>query len=432
MVIRLYHEKRKKMKTSKIIATLLVLAGYSSFAQDQPESEQAGRSQALNIFFDCGQCDMEYFKTQLTAVNYVNDSHDADVHILVSSMPTGSGGEEYNIRLQGRGQYSFMTDTVYATMPEYYSTEETRLELLGKIKLGLVPFLLKTPYGDKLSLSIDEIPLPVEEKDPWRSWVFDISGSGSLSRQKYYESYNLMGNLYLSKITPAIKIESTNYFGYNESSYSYPDSDTITTYKMDQRDFYSQNLFVKSLGKRWGFGGFASFCKSEYSNLDFQMIAGPAAEFNIFDYDEAATRQCRILYSLNYEHSNYHDLTIYNKMAEDLFRQDLSINFTYFEPWGTLSAIATGSSYLDDLSQYSVGASAMASVRIFKGLSLNISGGASYSQNQRSLMPAPDDPRDIVTGQWQMEEGLGYSINLGISYRFGSKNNNAVNARFGY
>jgi hypothetical protein len=201
---------------------------------------------------------------------------------------------------------------------------------------------------------------------------------------------------------------------------------------MDQKDFYSQDLVVWSLGKHWGIGGFTSFCKSEFSNLDFQMIAGPAVEYNIFDYAEAATRQCRILYALNFEHSEYNQSTIYGKMVDDLFRQDLSINFTYFETWGTLSATAVGSSYLNDMSQYSAGASALASVRVFRGLSFNVSGSVSYSQNQRSLMPAPDDPRDIVTGQWQMEEGLGYSLNAGISYRFGSKNNNAVNPRFGY
>lgn len=37
-----------------------------------------------------------------------------------------------------------------------------------------------------------------------------------------------------------------------------------------------------------------------------------------------------------------------------------------------------------------------------------------------------------LDGQWEMEQGFSYSINAGISYRFGSKNNNAVNPRFGY
>ena len=119
-------------------------------------------------------------------------------------------------------------------------------------------------------------------------------------------------------------------------------------------------------------------------------------------------------------------------MTDDLFRQDLSINFSYYEPWGTLSASAFGSSYLNDMSQFAVGVSATGYIRIFKGLSLNLSGGVGYSQNQRSLREVQDNPNEIITGQMEMEEGFSYSINIGIGYRFGSKNNNAVNPRFGF
>jgi len=325
-----------------------------------------------------------------------------------------------------------MKDTIKAVLPEHYSADETRQALLERIRLGLVPFLLKTPYGDKLSLTIEESPLPVEEKDPWKSWVFDISGAGSLSCQKYYNSYSLNGSLYISKITSGIKLESSNNFGLNESNYSYYDSDTLTTYYITQKDLYSQNLFVKSLGNHWGLGGFTSFGRSKYENIDFQMVTGPAVEYNIFSYEEASTREFRILYSVTYEHSKYYYTTIYDKMTDDLFRQDLSINFSYYEPWGTVCATAGGSAYLNDMSQYSLRASAIANVRIFKGLSLSVSGGAGYSQNQRYLREGIPDPSEVLTGQWQLEEGFSYSINVGFSFRFGSKNNNAVNPRFGY
>jgi hypothetical protein len=133
-----------------------------------------------------------------------------------------------------------------------------------------------------------------------------------------------------------------------------------------------------------------------------------------------------------YEHSKYNSPTIYGKMTDDLFSQNLSINFSYYEPWGTLSASAGGSAYLQDMSQFAVGTSATAYVKIFKGLSFNVSGSLGYSQNQRSLRDGYADPMEVVTGQYEMEEGLNYGINVGISFRFGSKNNNAVNPRFGY
>jgi len=420
------------MKKSIAIFMFLLASFHCSFSQDQDDTTTVDQDSRLNIYLDCYSCDDAYFKTNFTAVNYVNDIQDADVQILVSSLPTGSGGEKYNIRLFGRERYKFMNDTVLAVLPEYYTYDETRSALLQKIQLGLVPYLLKTPYAEKLSLYIDESPVMAELKDPWNNWIFDISGSGSFASQKYAESYRLNGSFYASKITREIKIESSNYFSFSESRFSYFDQDTLNTYKSSQREIASQNLFVKSLGNHWGLGGFASFGRSEYSNLDFQLNIGPAVEYNIFSYDEASTRECRILYSLMYEHSNYNTLTVYNKMRDDLFTQDLSINFSYYEPWGSLSASAGGSSYLNDLSQFSVGAGAAASLQVSKGLSLIVSGSVSYSQNQRSLREGFADPRGVISGEWEMEQGLSYSINVGISFRFGSKKNNAVNPRFGF
>ncbi len=420
------------MKTWIAIILLFFASFYYSFSQQQPDTATAVKNSALNIFLDCNECDFEYFKTSFTSVNYVNDVFDADVHILVASLPTGSGGLNYSIRLIGKGRYKMMIDTVTAIISEDFSADESRQALLDKIRLGLVPYLLKTPYSDKLFLSIDSSPVMAEEKDPWKNWVFDISGSGSFSSQKYAESYSLNGSLYVSKITGEIKIESSNYFAFNESKFSYFSDDTLATYSMSQQDLSSQNLLVKSLGDHFGAGGFTSFGKSEYSNLDFQMITGPAVEYNIFSYDEASTRQCRIMYAIMYEHSKYNVVTVYDKLVDDMFRQDLTINFTYYEPWGTVSASAFGTAYLDDLSQYSLGASAIAYFRLFKGLSLNVSGGIGYCRNQRSLRQVTGDLDDYLTGQWEMEQGLSYSINIGVSYRFGSKNNNAVNARFGF
>jgi hypothetical protein len=420
------------MKAKIILSGLILIFTCNSYSHPEQDTVKVDRESALNIYLDCSDCDLAYFKTNFTAVNYVNDSHDADVQILVSSLPTGSGGEEYNIRMFGQEQYKSMTDTVIATIPEYYTYDKTRQALLDKIRLGLVPYLLKTPYAEKLTLFIDDSPAMAEQKDPWKNWVFDISGSGSFARQKYAENYSLSGSFYASKITKEIKIESSNYFGFSESKYSYFDSDTLTSYTMSQQDISSQNLFVKSFGNHWGLGGFASFGRSEYSNLDFQFNLGPAIEYNIFSYEEASTRECRILYSINYEHSIYNSLTIYDKMQDDLLNQNLNIIFSYYEPWGTLSASAGGSSYLNDLSQFSVGTSAAASVKVARGISFTVAGSIGYSQDQRSLRQGTGDPMEVVTGQWQMEQGLSYSINLGISFRFGSKHNNAVNPRFGY
>jgi hypothetical protein len=418
----------------KCVSIFLIILGAYNFALSQATEDTlfAERNGALNIFFDCIDCDLDYFRTNLTIVNYVNDYKDADVHLLVTSLPTGSGGSAYSIILSGQGKYKYMVDTVIFNLPEDVTVDEVNIALLRKIKLGLVPYLLKSPYGEKLSLKIDKSPLIINEEDPWKSWVFDISGSGSFTSQKTSQSFSLNGSLYMSKITPDIKIESSNSFGYNESKLSLYASDTLVySLKLTQKDFSSNNLIVKSLGNHCGIGGLASFGKSEYSNLDFQMILGPAVEFNLFSYEDATSKKFTILYCIMYEHTNYKKLTVYNKMHDYLFRHDLSINFMKYEQWGTVSASAYGSGYIYDFSQYSLGASMVAYIRLFKGLSFNISAGFAYCQNQRSLRQEAFSAEDFLTGQWEMEKDFSYSAMIGLSYRFGSINNNAVNPRFG-
>jgi len=422
----------RKMKTSIIMIIALLSAGFYLPAQDRVTFPRDDSSQVLDIFLDCVTCDMEYFRTNFTDVSYVHERQDADVHVLVSALPSGSGGTAYTIRLIGQGRYEDVAYKVTCDVPEHYSYDETRSALLKKIRLALVPYLLDTPAGERLSLSVIDEPALSELPDNWKNWYFTVSGSGSFSRSKYDENFSIGGNFSASKITEAIKFESGNGFGYSQARIKYSDSDTIAIYTIKQQSISSQNLFVKSLGNHWGIGGFASIYRNIQENYDLQAQIGPAVEYNLFSYKEAADRQCRILYAITCEYADYHDLTLYNSMKENLFSHNLGVSFTYLEPWGTLSASAGGTAYLDDMSQYSVGVAASADVNISGGLSVILSGNAGYSQDQRYLRRGEGKLTDILTSQWQQETGLYYGFNIGIAYSFGSKYNNAVNPRFGF
>jgi hypothetical protein len=293
--------------------------------------------------------------------------------------------------------------------------------------------MLKTPAAENLFLFIDSKPLTVEEKDPWKSWIFDLYGSAMFSSHKTYQDFSFSGGLYCSKVTPEIKFESMNNFFLNESRIKiFDDNDSVVySFFWSQKDYSSDNLLVKSLGNHCGIGGIASFNKSEYNNLDFQILAGPAIEFNLFSYEDVATREFKFLYTILYEYSDYKKVTVFNRMSDQLFRQDLRINFSYYlSQRGTISANVYGSTYLDDLSQFSLGATAMISVNLFKGLSVRFSGGMSYYENQRTLRKEPYSEVNYIPGQWELEKQFGYSFGIGLSFRFGSKNNNTVNARF--
>lgn len=410
---------------SLFIGTVLLpgIFGINSFANES--------NHKLNIFIDCIVCDMNYFKENITIVNYVRDPSLSDLQILVTSINTGSGGEQYNLVFIGRNKFISMNDTVVFSIPPDYTNDEIRTIMLDKIKLGLVPFLLKTAYAENLILTIDDTEInSTENKDPWQSWIFEFDGSGYLYHEKLSKSYAINGRMYARKITPKIKIESNNYIKYNETHFILPLTDTVFYLNTFQQGFSSSNLIVRSWGDHLGIGCTASFRKSEVNNLDFQMKFGPAIEYNVFKYAEASHKQLRFLYALGYEHNNYNEITIFNKTNDYLYTQSLSVLFMNIKSWGYFNWSLLGSSYFHDFSKFSLGTDGQVSVRITNGLSFNSGFGLYMFRDRIDLRKGSASLAEILTYQREMESNYNYTINFGITFRFGSKFNNAVNPRF--
>ena len=85
--------------------------------------------------------------------------------------------------------------------------------------------------------------------------------------------------------------------------------------------------------------------------------------------------------------------------------------------------------YLHNTSFYSASLRTGANVKLFKGLSLDLSGDYQLVRNQLSL-PATDlTPEEVLLQQRQLKTGFRYRGALGLRYSFGSIFNNVVNPR---
>ena len=87
------------MKRGKALIILFVLAvcflsAPLSFAQDEQVDIEELKKEAPKVFLDCSSCDIQHIKTEITLVNYVRDRKEAQVHILITTQSTGSGGRE--------------------------------------------------------------------------------------------------------------------------------------------------------------------------------------------------------------------------------------------------------------------------------------------------------------------------------------------------
>ena len=96
-----------------------------------------------------------------------------------------------------------------------------------------------------------------------------------------------------------------------------------------------------------------------------------------------------------------------------------------------MNVFSSLSQHLNHLDRYHVEVYSQADVRLFKGFSFNVFAEYSKIKDQISLRKDGASAEDVLLRLRQLATGYSYSVNFGISYRFGSIFNNIVNPRFG-
>lgn len=128
-----------------------------------------------------------------------------------------------------------------------------------------------------------------------------------------------------------------------------------------------------------GAGGRLSMSASNNQKLTFGTC--PAVECSFCPYDESTRCQLTFTYSLGVRQLQYHQLTIYGKIEETAFSHAFAVNWDLEEPWGTLDLRFDASQYIPDGYKYRLAVDGDAEIRLFKGFSLSLSGGASRIRN---------------------------------------------------
>jgi len=418
------------MKSSLTLGSFILLSLIStpvSYGQTDAASIEELKKTALNVYIDCSLCDIEYIKTEVAFVNYVRERKEAQLYVLISVQVTGSGGLEYTLTFLGQLEYAGQDDVL-----KYYSNktdteDEIRQGLVQTLKVGLMRYVAKTPISKRISISLMDQVKPTSVRDKWKSWVFSLSARGSFNGQESVVYSSLNGNLATSRVTPEFKIQMNAAASHYYNKYVLEGENIEST--LTSRSFKA--LAVKSLGDHWSVGGYLSLSSSSYSNIQFSLRPAPAVEYDFFPYAQSTRRQLRLLYRLNFNAVRYQEETIYLKTKEHLWSEDLSITLELKEKWGTISASLEGSHYFHDLSKYHAQLYGEVSLRLYKGLSLDILGSGSRIHDQLSLPKMGASFEDVLLMRKQLATSYEYYFSIGISYTFGSIYSNVVNPRFG-
>ena len=407
----------------------MVFISQSIIAQEKETTSEAIRKEAVKIFLDCQSCDMNYTRQQIPYVNFVRDVKEAQVFILITQQNAGSGGTQFTFTFQGLGIYNGMNDTlVYTSNPDETSTI-IREKKNNMLQMGLMKYVARTPVFSEIEISYNAELEQEQVVDKWNNWVFSLGTEPQFQAEESDRQLQLRNSFNITKVTPDIKLEFELDQSYSRRRVI-EDDDFDTTYVTNE--FRGDNLLVKSLGEHWSAGIKWNIGTSTRENYGFRTDVLPSVEYDLFPYSEATHRQLRFLYSVGMQYSNYNDSTIYNKLKENLFKQEFNIAFQIQKKWGSVNLSLLASNYLNDFSKNRIELSTSLNLRIFKGLALQISGGVAHINDQVNLKKGDISEADRLLELRELSTQYRIEGGIGLTYTFGSIYNNVVNPRFGF
>ncbi|HXI34095.1 MAG TPA: hypothetical protein VNH63_08450, partial [Gemmatimonadales bacterium] len=231
-------------------------------AQQPADSAKAPQDSTLRVFLDCaGGCDFDYVRTEITFVNWVRQREDAQVHVLVTSLATGGGGQEYTLAFIGLKQFAHTVDTLRYVAGRNDTDDETRAGALRVLKLGLMRFVAHTPLAGQIAISYTAAAATsAPTHDPWNYWVFRVRESGNYSAEESSNSLSLRSSASANRTTAAWKMNFNVNYQYSENNYHVPVYDSLgnqtgtETIGNITRSTGADGRVVRSLGPRWSAG----------------------------------------------------------------------------------------------------------------------------------------------------------------------------------
>jgi hypothetical protein len=424
-----------------MVCALVVMAsaGTEVFAQDST----AGRTQAgaVRVFLDCAFCDFDFVRTEMPWVSYVRDRADADVHVLVTRIGTGGGGNQYTVNLVGLGTFAGRSDTLVHVTRATDVDAEVRAGVTRTIQLGLMPYVARTPQASRLRLSYGDPDEDEEraarpgERDPWNAWVFEVSADGSVEREESVNDRQLDASLEARRITQRWK---TGFAADAEFLRTLFDVEVVVGGDTVERtvtrlleNYSAGGIIVKSLGSHWGAGAEAAVSSSTFRNTQLAIRAAPAIEYSLWPYEEATRRQLTFQYSLGVSAFDYREETIYGKFRETRPTQSVVVGYDVVQPWGRGNASLESSGFLDDFTQYRLEFDGDLEIRLFRGLSLELGASAALIRDQLALVKRDVSEDEVLLRLRELRTDYRYDLSVGFSYTFGSIFNSVVNPRFG-
>lgn len=409
----------------RLSACIFIISIFIPLKLNAQDSQQQGTP---NIYVDCNRCSLNYIRTNVDFVNYVRDQADADIYMRITEAGTGSG-KQYVIDFRGIPPFSEIREALVFESPNTATSDEERAELVRIIRIGLIPFIT----GTVAMRNIDVVRKTVEEDaildapvDPWNQWIFEVDLETSFDMEETEFNYEIESGFNAERITDKWKYDIRMEYEVDRTRIDL----TSGTRKVNRDSWYANSFIGYSLSDHFSIGLFTRANASRTGNILIKAQASPAIEYSVFDYMEFQERRWIFRYRITPSYTNYNRTTVYLKDSEYLFQQIISQQLRYDQPWGRINIGISATSYLHDMSLNSLEFDPSLSIRITRGLFVNLYGRYRIINDQISLPAGDITDTERLLGERQQATTYELRFSFGLSYTFGSIYSNIVNPRF--
>jgi hypothetical protein len=404
--------------------SVLIFLSFFTFSQ-----ENTFPKEQLKFFLDCHDCDFTFVRQELPFISFVRNPQLADVHILSSESRTGSGGRKYFLNFIGMNGLTGKNADYEYLSGQSETDDDVRRGLLKIIKTGILHFYSITGRLNNIEIELEkheteEAVTPGD--DPWKLWIINIDAGSDFEKEESQNEYAFNSEIEIEKVTEAWK---TNFeLSYETEQENYFDDGEKISNNQYQIEFSGN--YIKSLNSRWSAGIFGGYYSQTYLNIKNRYQANAGIEYNIFPWDVSNRKVFAFRYQAGINKYDYNEITIYDKLNENLLYQALSLNLEMVQPWGNIETRLEGRNYFHDFSKNRITFDSFFSIRLSRMLSIYAGLEANVVHDQLYLPKGDTSIEDLLLRRRKLATTYEISGRFGFRFTFGSIYNSVVNERF--
>lgn len=400
-------------------------------------SAQAAGSRP-RVFFDCDgpNCNSQYYRTEISWVNWVNDRAVADIHVIMGSVQAGAGGREYQLDFLAVDPTSGYEEQMVYLALGTDTDRETLDGLTHTLGLGIAEWANANGYRGLVSLvgpdleqgggAPQRLVSREEVDDPWNLWVFSLNVSANRQAEETSTTNQLNGGFNASRVSPTWKLNFNTFVNHRRLRRELSDG----TFNDIRTNWTFNQLVAYSVAEHWSVGVTGSIGRSVQDNQRFRARFSPAIEYSFFPYEEATRRSLTALYRVGPWYADYIEPTIYTEVEELRYEQALEIDFSSRQTWGDAGLTLSFSNFLHDFDLNRRSIRGDVSYRVTRGFEIQASGEMAWVNDQIFLSAEDASDEEALLNLRQRATDRTERFSLGVRIQFGSIFNNVVNNRF--